>query len=101
MPFLPETPNWLVANDKKEEAYKVKSQVVDYSPIISHSKVVTNQSTKWLTLLIDYFQSLRWLRGKDHDIQGEINALSKVSGAKTSDVQNSDKHGMFKNKCIT
>ena len=23
MPFLPETPNWLVANDRKEDAYKV------------------------------------------------------------------------------
>ena len=24
MPFLPETPNWLIANNKKEDAYKVK-----------------------------------------------------------------------------
>ena len=30
MPFLPETPNWLIANNKKEDAYKVNRLCVTY-----------------------------------------------------------------------
>ena len=31
MPFLPETPNWLIANNKKEDAYKVKGLCITNS----------------------------------------------------------------------
>ena len=30
MPFLPETPNWLIANNKKEDAYKVNMLRITY-----------------------------------------------------------------------
>ena len=30
MPFLPETPNWLIANNKKEDAYKVDVLYITY-----------------------------------------------------------------------
>jgi len=43
MPFLPETPNYLVMTGNREEAYK----------------------------------ALSWLRGEQHDIEGEIKALEK------------------------
>ena len=37
MPFLPETPNWLVANDRKEDAYKVK-QAKQLTPVIDYQE---------------------------------------------------------------
>jgi hypothetical protein len=85
MPFLPETPNWLVLNGKREEAYQVNISLCHHGwPLFTKLRNC-------------FCKAILWLRGPHHDVEGEIKALENSQKINDGD----DKEGRHNQKMST